>query len=152
MNGPSPKGAGGSNWFFVAFFAALGGLFAYHAWSQASDYLALSSRGQRTEAMVVGHEEARGRRSTTWYPVLRFVTAEGRQVEAASGVAAAPSDLPRGRRVQVVYDPAEPTNLRPAAAFEAGPGVTPWILGGLALLMFLLGGAFLLPRRAREAG
>ena len=79
--------------------------------------------------------------------IERLVDAGIRSVEATSGVSADPAALPRGRRVTVVYDPANPANVRQAADMEAGPGATPWILGVLAVLMFAAAGAFLLPRR-----
>lgn len=136
-------------WIYVAFFLGLGGLFAWYGWSQASAHWTLSSRGQRTEALIVGYEEARGRRSTTWYPIFQFVTAEGRKVETASGASAEPGQWPRGRRVAVLYDPGNPTTVRQVVAVEAGAGATPWILGVLAVLMFALAAVFLLPPRRR---
>ena len=148
---PAPK-RDTSRWVFLAFFAGLGALFGCFAWSQASGHLALTSRGQRAEATILRYEEVRGRRSTSWYPVLQFATAEGRKVEATSGVSADPAALPRGRRLPVLYDPADPSNVRPAAAVEAGMGVTPWILGGMAVLMFAGAAVFLLPPRPAAQG
>lgn len=138
-------------WIYVAFCLGLGALFAWYGWSQAGAHWTLSSRGQRTEALIVGYEEARGRRSTTWYPIFQFVTAEGRRVEAASGASADPGQWPRGRRVPVLYDPGNPATVRQVAAVEAGPGATPWVLGALALLMVALAAVFLLPPRRRPA-
>jgi len=136
-------------WIYFAFFLGLGALFAWYGWSQASAHWTLSSRGQRTEALIIGYEEARGRRSTTWYPIFQFATAEGRKVEAASGASAEPGEWPRGRRVPVLYDPADPATVRQVVAVEAGLGATPWILGVLALLMFALAAVFLLPPRRK---
>lgn len=144
---PSPSNS--SRWVFLVFFLGLGGLFGYYAWSQASGHLALASRGQRAEATVTGYEENRGRRSTTYYPVLRFATAEGRRIDTTSGASADPSVLLRGQRVAVLYDPADPTRARQAEAVADGMGFTPWFLGGLSLLMFALAAVFMLPRRQR---
>lgn len=139
-----------SRWVYFAFLAGLGGLFAWHAWSQASDYWALDTHGQRAEAVILRYEEVRGRRSISWYPVFLFATPDGRNVEATSGVSADPSEWPRGRRVAVVYEAANPANVRPAAAVAAGPGVTPWILGLLAFAMFAGAAVFLIPERPRK--
>jgi len=146
------KPGNASRWTFLVFFLGLGGLFGYYAWSQASSHLALASRGQRAEATVVGYEENRGRRSTTYYPVLRFATPDGRRIETTSGAAADPSVLRRGQRVAVLYDPADPAQARQAAAVEGGMGFTPWFLGGLSLLMFALAAVFVLPPRAKAPG
>lgn len=137
---------------WLAFFAALGLLFAWYTVSQFADHMALSSRGQRAEAVVVGWEEVRGRRSTSHYPVFRFNGADGKPVQATSSVSATPSDMPRGRRVAVIYDPSNPSHVRAADAVAAGPGIGPWITGVLALLMFGLGALFLLPKRATPPG
>ena len=139
-----------SRWVYLAFCLGLGGLFAWYAWSQASTHWTLTSRGQRTEAAIVGYDEVRGRRSTTTYPVFQFTTPNGQQVRATSGVSAEPGALPRGSRVAVVYDPASPETVRQAAALEGGPGVSTWILGALALLMFALASIFLLPQRPKK--
>ncbi|MBR0671569.1 DUF3592 domain-containing protein [Neoroseomonas soli] len=157
---PAPAGRGGhargappsrtSRWIYLAFFAGLGVLFAWHAWSQADAYWALDTHGQRAEAVILRYEEVRGRRSTTRYPVFQFATPEGRKVEATSGVSADPSEWPRGRRLVVVYDPGNPANVRPAAAVAAGPGITPWVLGLLAFVMFALASVFLIPDRPRK--
>ncbi|MEO3473073.1 DUF3592 domain-containing protein [Roseomonas sp. CAU 1739] len=141
-----------SRWVYCAFCLGLGALFAWHAWSQASAHWTLASRGQRTEAAIVGYDEVRGRRSTTWYPVFQFATADGRRVRAASGASAEPAQSPAGSRVTVVYDPAHPATVQQASALEAGPGVTPWILGAMALLMFALASVFLLPRKPKATG
>ncbi|WP_188965868.1 DUF3592 domain-containing protein [Neoroseomonas lacus] len=139
-----------SRWVYFAFCFGLGGLFAWYAWSQASAHWSLASRGQRTEAAIVGYDEVRGRRSTTWYPVFQFTTPDGRRVQAASGVSAEPAQLRRGNRVTVVYDPAHPETVQQASALEGGPGVTPWILAAMALLMFALASVFLLPQKPRK--
>lgn len=142
-----PAGTGTSRWLYLGFFLLLAGVLGYGAWSQASGYIALSNRGLRAEAVVAGYEEARGRRSTTWYPIFQFATADGRKVEATSGVSADRGELPRGARVTVIYDPTDPANVRTAAAVAGGMGVTPWILGIFALLMLAGAGVFLLPAR-----
>ncbi|MBR0680078.1 DUF3592 domain-containing protein [Roseomonas eburnea] len=157
---PAPAGRGGhargatpsrtSRWIYVVFLGGLGALFAWHAWSQANAYWALDTHGQRAEAVILRYEEVRGRRSTSWYPVFQFATPEGLRVEATSGVPAEPAAWPRGRRVIVVYEPGNPTHVRPAAAVDAGPGVTPWILGLMAFVMFALASVFLIPDRPRK--
>lgn len=144
----TPSAGGERSLVLVLFCLAVGGVLGWGAWSQLRDHWILASRGVEAEARVLGYEEVRGRRSTTTYPVLGFRTRDGRLVRATSGVSAA---LPAGSAVRIVYDPADPAaNARPVAALAAGPGVTPWILGGLATLMAGLGIILALPRRKRQ--
>jgi len=145
---PAAKGGGALGW--IAFFGALGLLFAYFSWSQFSEHRALASNGVRVQAVVVGYETVRGRRTTSYYPMFRFATTDGRRVEATSGASATPSDLPRGSTIAVVYDRADPGRVRQQAAVEGGPGFTPWFLGFLALLMFALAAVFVLPQRPQQ--
>jgi hypothetical protein len=144
-------GASWTRWLWPGFAAALGLLFAWYTWSRIDDHRALSSRGVKADAVVAGYEDVRGKYGMTYYPVFRFA-AEGRPVQATSGAAADPSELRRGQRVVVVYDPADPSRVRHADALAAGLGPTPWVTGLLALLMFGLASLFVLPSRAKPRG
>lgn len=145
--GKRRKSGGGIG--FAIFFGALGLLFAYFSWSQFNDHWTLSTNGERAQGVIVGYDTVRGRRSTTYYPVLRYTTREGAAVQASATGSASPEDLPRGSRVALVYEKGNPSHVRLAAAVDSGPGFTPWFLGFLALVMFALGSVFLLPARAK---
>ncbi|GGG16717.1 hypothetical protein GCM10010964_01290 [Caldovatus sediminis] len=150
---PRPAAArhGGSPLGLGVFCILVGLVLGYGTWSQTSEFVHLMRRGQQAEAIVVGMESVRSRRGATIHrPVFRFVTADGRKVEARASTAVSLSDFPRGRRTTVVYDPAEPTRLRLPEDVAAGPGVSEWILGLGTLLMLALGGV-LLSRCRRSA-
>jgi hypothetical protein len=147
----TPPRDGWTRWLWPGFAGALGLLFAWYTWSRIDDHRVLSSRGVQAEATVAGFEDVRGRHGMTHYPVFRFAVA-GQPVQSTSGAAADPSALRRGQRVVVVYDPADPSRVRHAAALEAGVGATPWVTGLLALMMFGLASVFLLPARAKPPG
>lgn len=45
----------------------------------------------------------------TWFPVLRFVTADGRQIDTEAMYGRSPAPARRGDEVTVLYDPDDPT-------------------------------------------
>jgi Protein of unknown function (DUF3592) len=140
---------GGKGW--AVFFALLGLILGYGAWTTVSDILTLSRSGQQAEATVVGMEERRGRRGgVSYYPVFQYRTVEGKSVRNTSAGSVTPADYPRSRTVAVLFDPANPSHVRPAADVAAGFGVTPWILGSFSLLMFGCAALFFLPGRKQE--
>lgn len=47
--------------------------------------------------------------SGTWYPVLRFTTRDGRQVDTTAMYGTNPAPARAGERVTVLYDPQRPT-------------------------------------------
>lgn len=63
--------------------------------------------GQRADAEVVGMRESfrHGRPSGSYWPVVRFRTADGREVERATKMVGGPSAARRGDRVRVIYQP-----------------------------------------------
>lgn len=100
--------------------------------TELRDRHALSSRGLRTEAVVVriDHEDHRhgwfeSRR--TYYPVFAFATAQGQDIEVRSRKRAYPPLPVEGQLVLVVHDPAEPSLVRDAAAFDADYRWHPWV-------------------------
>ena len=138
-----------ARWFYIAFCAVLGLLFAWYSWASVAEYRALFSRGVQTEALLAGYEDVRGKYGWTHFPIFRF-SVDGRQVEGTSRIGADPSQLRRGARVKVVFDPQQPTHVRQAAALSEGMDATPWVTAILALICFGLTGLFLLPAKRRR--
>jgi hypothetical protein len=102
------------------------------------DRHALSSRGLRTEAVVLRIERHRAA-----YPVFAFSTAEGLAAERRGRAPTYTPQLAPGQRVTVVYDPADPDLVQDAAGFDAEPAWRPWqwapfLLLGLALVLLAL--------------
>ncbi len=85
--------------------------------------------------MTGGYREVTSRRVTSTYPNVSFRTAEGRVVVAAAADALDRGEIRAGRSIALRYDPTEPSKVHLAEAVASGPGVLPWILGLLALLV-----------------
>ncbi|WP_055478305.1 DUF3592 domain-containing protein [Sphaerimonospora mesophila] len=71
-------------------------------------------RAQRAEGQVVRLRQGRRARSggALYYPIIRFTTAYGRQVEAEAPFGTNPPPALRGQQVPLLYDPARPTRVR----------------------------------------
>lgn len=132
----------------IIFLAAGIGL-AVLAWMPIAEDRHLAANGVRTEARAPSIEEHRRRGVSTYYPVFLFRTADGRMLRERSSVSV-PSVEPyrSGRPVAVVYDPANPSSVRPADSVGGGVGALSWILAALALTAFGLAAVALFKRRS----
>lgn len=70
--------------------------------------------------------------SGTWFPFLRFKTADGRQIDTEAMYGRRPAPARRGDEVTVLYDPADPTRAALEGKFGGG------VLGVMLLVMGLL--------------
>lgn len=99
----------------------------------------LASVGVRVPGQVVGMRTGEtsdiGRGS--YYPILRFRTADGHDIETSSDIGTDPPPAREGDHVTVVYDPAEPRTARIDSTLGRGSGIG-WacIVGGTALALF----------------
>jgi hypothetical protein len=98
----------------------------------------LLKSGARTQGTVVGAEEETGevndRSSTTYCPVVRFTTADGRTVEFTSEVGF--GHRPKiGRAVPVRYPGDAPEQAKIDRAYTWMVPVAAWLLVGLGLLV-----------------
>ena len=84
--------------------------------------------------------------SGTWFPVLRFDTADGRQIDTEAMYGRRPAPVRRGDEVTVLYDPADPTRAALEGRFGGGfLGVMLLVIGLLfATLGLMIGGIALL--------
>jgi hypothetical protein len=109
-----------------------GAFFAYRA--AAEDV----ARSVATEAVVVGVRTNRGSNGdTTYAPILRFTTADGRSVEASPNIATSWSPT-TGDRWEVRYDPENPSRVW--ADTFLGTWFLPLILGGVGGVGLLIAG------------
>lgn len=144
---PAPPGR--HRWQYAVIFLGLGLLVAsflgYGLWERA----ALSQHGVRTEAQIVGYEPHLDRvaqRAPRWFPVYRFVTESGEQVEvteARNVPEVERASKPVGTRVPIVYDPASPSVFQTEAQLSAGPGLGFWFAGLFTVGMFAAAVPFL---------
>lgn len=119
---------------------------AFFAWRSAADDVA---RSVATEGVVVGVRTSRSSDGdTTYAPILRFTTTEGRSVEASPTLTT--SRLPTvGERWEIRYDPETPSRVW--ADTVLGTWFLPMILGGIGGVGLLLSAALLLATRGRPA-
>ena len=75
--------------------------------------------------------------SGTWFPVLRFEAADGRQIETQAMYGRRPAAARRGDQVTVLYDPEDPT--RAALEGKHGGGFVGAVLLVLGILFATLG-------------
>ncbi|WP_169944501.1 DUF3592 domain-containing protein [Microbispora sp. H11081] len=95
-------------------------------------------RGQRTQGQVVRLRQGRRTRTSgivLHYPIVRFTTAHGREVEAETPFGSYPPPALRGALVPLLYDPARPTRVRIDDAVGRGTvrGLI-WLMVGIVVL------------------
>ncbi|WP_426956650.1 DUF3592 domain-containing protein [Muricoccus radiodurans] len=120
----------------VGLLIALG--LGYGALDIVLDHRSMARNAIPTEGRMTGgyRQVTSGRsRSTSYYPTFSYWTADRRVVLGTVSDEMDQSDIRAGRTLPLRYDPQDPTKVRLASALEGGPGVLPWILGGLAILM-----------------
>ncbi len=95
---------------FVLLFAGLGVLAVYGGTRSLRQARGFRSRARRVTGVLAGIHTARHNDEPTTYPVLRFRTHDGTEVETTSNVNEGPYYLTRmrGQQVPVLYDPADP--------------------------------------------
>jgi hypothetical protein len=101
---------------------------------------------QEARAEVVGIKERGGGsgQSRVYYPVLRYRTQQGATKEVVSSVGSNPPRYKEGESVVVLYDPAQPGDVRIHSFFNVWVG--PLVLGGLGIIMTAVGAVVLLSR------
>jgi len=122
---------------------------AFFVYRSTSGFLATAQTAQGTVIELV---RSQSNDSTTYRPVVRFVTAEGRSIEFVSSSGSNPPSYARGETVPVLYAPQTPEDAKINGYFALWGGAT--ILGGLGAVFFAIGSAFFLVsgqlRRKRE--
>jgi len=122
-------------------FGVLGLGLGVACWYQVADARVLAASGVRAEAQVVSVDRFTRRGVESFVPTFTFRTADGRVVrERSSETLSSDTEFADGRRVAVVYDPADTSRVRLASSVDGGIGVLAWVLGGLAALSFAVAG------------
>ncbi|MFL5346469.1 MAG: DUF3592 domain-containing protein, partial [Hyalangium sp.] len=73
-----------------------------------------------------------------YYPVLRYRTQAGATQEVVSNVGSNPPRYKEGDSLVVLYDPAQPDNMRIHTVFNVW--AFPLLLGGIGVVFLLVGG------------
>ena len=123
-------------------FDAIGVIFVVIAvlvYSRTQDFL---ERSTATEGividLVVSRSSGSSGSSRTYYPVVKFTTAKGEEIEFKSNTGSSPPSHREGEIVSVRYDPADPYRARIDSFFSLWGLVV--IPGALGLVFSLVGG------------
>ena len=108
----------------------------FFAFVRTQRFLA-SAREAQAEVVALQQRVGSGN-ERSYYPVLRFRTQEGSTKEVVSNVGSNPPRYKEGDSVVVLYDPAQPDNVRIHTAFNVW--VFPIILGAIGIIFLLVGG------------
>lgn len=142
----SPRAGGSLPWWFYALFigSGLGMLIGGSLWLRSTQHfvsLALSAEGS-----LVRYEQRTDDDGTAYYPVVRFTTAAGREVEFTGGTGSSFRPYRAGRPLKVLYDPDDPQHASIASFMELW--FFPLLLLGMGLLFCGIGvGVFVAVRR-----
>lgn len=99
--------------FFPLLFVAFGLLFCCVGVRVVLTGRRLRETGVRVPGIVVRNQWSSGNQSGgTYHPVMRFTTADGRDLEIRSDVGSNPAHVSEGAQVTVVYDPMNPEKAR----------------------------------------
>ena len=109
---------------------------------------AASAEGTVVEARTEFYGQA-GSRGVITKPVVRFTTADGREVEFADPVSVTPGARV-GRTVPVRYDPQEPERARIAKTFRLR--FAPWVLAAVGIGCLFMGTVVLVVGLADDGG
>ena len=91
-------------------FAAIGIYFALDAFEFAGQ--ARTTMGEVIHVETRVSRDSDGRRSTTYQPTLRYMAANGQTYEAETHISSSGYDYDIGERMEILYDPADLTEVR----------------------------------------
>jgi len=105
-------------------FAVVGSMFVILGLRSAASLRRFRRTAARASGVVLDLvlDVAGPRRSTNlvYFPVVRFSTPDGRVVDFRSPQGSSPAAVRRGQQVDVLYDPADPTNARLEGILSGG--------------------------------
>ncbi len=96
----------------------------------------------KAEGAVVELVRSQSSDSTTYRPVVHFLSQDGRQIEFTSTSGSNPPSYTSGEKVEVLYLPSAPQDARINGFFSLWGG--PVIVGGMGSLFFLIGAGIML--------
>lgn len=97
-------------------------------------------RAERVQGAVVDYEVSSGSSSTMYYPVVEFVTKDGREIVWHSNTGSNSTGFKIGEKVRVLYDRDDPEEAKIVTFWQLWLGT--FIAAALGFLFGLLGAAF----------
>jgi hypothetical protein len=113
----------------------LGMLVGAFFWYKSTN--AFLAEATKAEGSVIELRLSRSSDSTTYAPVVNFVTRKGEEITFVSSVSSNPPSYRVGEKVDIFYLPANPYEAKINGFFSLWGGAT--IVGGLGGLFFLIG-------------
>ena len=122
--------------FAIVGAAMLAGAFALY--NNTASFLDRSATAQGTVVELI---RSRSSDSTSYYPVVQFRAASGREIEFQSNSGSNPPSYNRGAQVTVLYEPANPEDAKIDGFFSLWGGTL--IVGILGAVFGLIGGGMM---------
>ncbi len=97
-------------------------------------------QAERVHGTVVDYEVYSGSSSTMYYPVVEFVTKDGREIVSTSNTGSNSTGYKTGEEVRVLYDPDNPEKAKIVSFWQLWLGT--FIATALGIFFGLLGAAF----------
>ncbi|MBB4802442.1 hypothetical protein HNP37_002515 [Flavobacterium nitrogenifigens] len=101
------------------------------------DKQAFLEKAETTQGTVIEMIPKRSKDSTTYSPVVSFITKSGQTITYTSSVSSNPPSYDVGENVEIFYDPANPNDAEINGFVSLWLGVL--ILGGIGIVFFLIG-------------
>ncbi len=114
-------------------FAIVGACMLAGAFALYSSTASFLEHSVTTQGTVVELIRSRSSDSTSYYPVVQFTAASGREIEFQSSTGSNPPPYSRGEQVAVFYEPANPEDAMVDGFFS---------LWGAALIICVIGSVF----------
>jgi len=123
-------------------FTVIGAAMLFGAFASYNSTSAFIDRATETSGIVTELVYSRSSDSSSYYPVVAFQDASGREIVFQSRAGSNPPSFRRGERVSVLYEPSAPENAQINSFFSLW-GMS-LIVGGLGLVFTLVGGGMVL--------
>lgn len=149
---PKPRGCMGLAVFFVVVgLGMLGLVYWIHTQQQAFARIAISTMGTVIEMQERSSRSSSGSRSTSYAPVIQFVTTREDVYTFTSAMSSNPPAYSVRDQVEVLYNPENPVEAVIARDNAIGTNPVMLIMGGLAISFIVIGGiVFVIQFRQRQ--
>ncbi|MBK1873621.1 DUF3592 domain-containing protein [Marinobacter sp. 1-3A] len=122
-------------------FAIVGAAMLVGAFALYNNTTSFLERSETAQGTVVELIRSRSSDSTSYFPVVQFRAAGGRDIEFQSNSGSNPPSYTRGEQVTVFYEPANPEGAMIDGFFSLWGA--PLIIGGMGAVFGLIGGGMI---------
>jgi hypothetical protein len=122
-------------------FAIIGACMLAGAFALYSSTASFLERAETAQGTVIELMRSRSSDSTSYYPVVQFTAASGREIEFQSSSGSNPPSYNRGEQVSVFYEPSNPDDAMIDGFFSLWGAAL--IVGGIGSVFALIGGGMI---------